>query len=143
MKKLIYLFAFLFVLALIPAEAQNFTINTVGVTVLASDSLTDTEARDTTVLIKLAPGNQPYGLSCFVSGTALTGTIDVDVNYQFSNNGTTWYTVASDSIAAGNLTYIHEDINGITGRYFRVLRTGVGTQTTSMRVVLYVFRVPD
>ena len=143
MKKLIYLFAFLFVLALIPAEAQNFTINTVGVTVLASDSITDTEARDTTVLIKLAPGNQPYGYSVHVAATAGTGTVDIDVNYQTSNDGVSWFTHTSDSIAAGNLTYIHEDINGVGARYIRVLRTGVGTQLTGSKVVLYVFRVPD
>ncbi len=125
-------------------NAQNFTIysNTVTAPVLIiSDTIDDTEANDTTILFKL-PHNEPWAYSVHLIAATISGTTDIDVDYQWSNDGTNWLTFQSDSIAASNLQFILEDLTGFGARYMRILRTGVGTHSSKMLGYLYVFKVP-
>lgn len=125
-------------------NAQNFTIykNTVSAPILIiSDTIDDTEANDTTILFKL-PHNEPWAYSVHLIAANISGTTDIDVDYQWSNDGTNWLTFQSDSMATGNLQFIVEDLTGFGARYLRILRTGVGTSDTKMLGYLYVFKVP-
>ncbi len=125
-------------------NAQNFTIykNMASAPILIiNDTIDDTEANDTTILFKL-PHDEPWAYSLHLICATISGTTDVDVDYQWSNNGSDWLTFASDSMAAGNLQFIQEDLTGFGARYLRILRTGVGTNSTKMQGYLYPFKVP-
>ena len=142
MKRLIFLFALIAVVATV--NAQNFTIykNMASAPVLIiNDTIDDTEANDTTILFKL-PHDEPWAYSLHLIAANISGTTDIDVEYQWSNDGTNWLAHTSDSLASGNLQYLLEDLTGFGARYMRVLRTGVGTQSSKMLGYLYVFKVP-
>jgi len=142
MKKLLFLFALL--IAAIGLQAQDFTVYKAGATQLYfTDTITNTEAHDTTVLVKTPmKDNEAWGVCVHMYATNITGTTDLDINYQGSMDGTNWYTLASDSIASGNMTYQHEDIDGFTSKYLKIDLTGVGTQSTSVVGWLNVFKIP-
>ena len=142
MKKLFFLIALL--VAAIGLQAQDYTIYQVGqapTQIITNDTITNTGTDNVTVLLKL-PQNEAVGLAVEMIAANVSGTTDIDVNYESSLDGTNFYTVASDSLASGNLTYIHEDVNGFTGRYLRVTYTGVGTNVTKINGYIYVFKVP-
>lgn len=143
MKKLIGLFAFLIVAIGLQAQTDStfYKVGTAPVRIITNDTITNTGTDYRTWTIKL-PFNEPVGLACQMIAANVSGTTDIDVVYQSSLDGSTFYTVASDSLAANNLTYIHEDIDGFTGRYFRVTYTGVGTHVTKINGYLYVFKIP-
>ena len=125
-------------------NAQNFTIykNMASAPILIiNDTIDDTEANDTTILFKL-PHNEPWAYSVHLIAAQISGTSDIDVDYQWSNNGSDWLTFQSDSMAANNLQFILEDLTGFGARYMRILRTGVGTSSTKMQGYLYPFKVP-
>jgi len=143
MKRFIVFSAFLFA-AIGYVAAQDYTIYKVGAAptqIVTNDTITNTGTDDVTVLLKL-PDNEPVGLAVEMIAANVSGTTDIDVNYQSSLDGTNFYTVASDSLASGNLTYIHEDIDGFTGRYLKVVYTGVGTNVTKINGYIYVFKIP-
>lgn len=142
MRKLIILFVLLIGLVAFNVAAQDFTIYKPGVTALVPlDTIDDTGTDNATALLKI-PGGEVWGLSCLMYATTISGTMDIDVNYESSVDGTNYYAVASDSLAANNVAYIHEDVDGFSGRYFRVTYTGVGTQSTKVKGDLYVFKLP-
>ncbi len=125
-------------------NAQNFTIakGSIGAPILIiNDTIDDTEANDTTILFKLQ-NNEPFAYSVHLIAAQISGTSDIDVDYQWSNDGSNWLTFASDSMAANNLQFIQEDLTGFGARYLRILRTGVGTSSTKMIGYLYVYKVP-
>ena len=142
MRKLIFVFALL--VAAIGLQAQDFTVYKSGLTQLYfTDTITNTEAHDTTILIKSPmKDREAWGICVQVNATNISGTTDLDINYQASMDGTNWHTLASDSIASGNMTYQHEDIDGFTAPYLKIDLTGVGTQSTSVVAWLNVFKVP-
>lgn len=143
MKRLIFLFALIVAAAAI--SAQDFTIYQVGQSptqIVTADTVTDTGTDNVSVLVKL-PQNEFVGYGVIIVAANLTGTTDIDVNYQVSMDGTSWHTIASDSLASGNLTYLHEDVDGFTSRYLRVLYTGVGTQSSTVNAWIYVAKLPD
>jgi len=99
---------------------------------VSTDTITNTEA-DT---IALTPNLFSFFKSNHtVNATQLSGTSDLDVTIQETNNidGGEWYTVATDSIATnGGTVSLTSDVYGIKRR---VIITGVGTQST-----IYVLR---
>jgi len=142
MRKLILLFALLIGVVAFTA-AQDFTIYKPGVTAfIPLDTITNTGTDNAVALLKI-PRGEAWGLSCLMFSTTISGTLDIDVNYESSIDGTNYYTVASDSLATDNVAYIHEDVDGFSGRYFRVTYTGVGTQSSSVKGDLYVFKLPQ
>ena len=122
-------------------SAQDFTKSSVGVFNLVSDTIDDTEANDTTVLLKV-PRGHPWGISVQLVATTISGTMDIDIAYQGSNDGSNYTTISTDSLATGDVSDLFNDEGGFPYRYFRVLRTGVGTQSTTMTGYMYLFRVP-
>ena len=142
MRKLIILFALLIGLVAFNTAAQDFTIYKPGVTaILPLATVTNTGTDNATALLKI-PSGEVWGLSCLMFSATSTGTLDIDVDYETSIDGTNYYTVESDSLADDNVAYIHEDVDGFSGRYFRVKYTGVGTQSSTIKGDLYVFRLP-
>ena len=143
MKKLIILLA-LFIGFVASSSAQDITIyksQVVEPILVFSDTILNTESNDTTIELK-CPKNQIWAYSIHTIGANISGTSDVDVDYEWSNNGTDFLTHTSDSIAASNYQYILEDLTGFGARYMRITRTGVGTHLTKMTGYLYVFPVP-
>ena len=144
MKRFILLFALLIGFVAFTV-AQDFTVYRPGITALIPlDTITNTGTDNQVALLKLQAG-EVWGLSCLVVIESLTGTQDIDLLFETSIDGTNYYTAASTTLSGTTLTYLHEDINGFTGRYFRVTYTGGAgsTQTTSVKGDLYVFKIPE
>lgn len=70
-----------------------------------------------------------------VAGTPITGTAAGTIKYQISNNGgTTWHTMATDTVTTGAATDQSYQLDNFAGNTARVSIVGTGTQTTSFRV---------
>jgi len=144
MKRLLLLFALLIGFVAFTV-AQDFTVYRPGVTALIPlDTIDDTGTDNQVALLKL-PTGEVWGLSCIVKITAISGTHDIDLLFQTSIDGTNYHTVTATTLATTTLTYLFEDINGFTGRYFKVTYTGGAgsTQSTKVKGDLYVFKIPD
>lgn len=146
MKKLMILLALL--IAAIGLNAQGTTIYRAGMApthIIDVDTITDTGTDTATVLVKL-PQNEGVAVQVMVAAANISGTTDIDVDYQASMDNSSFYTLASDSLATGNLTYLWSSQtsypNGFPGRYFKILGTGVGTQSSTWDVYIYVFKIP-
>ncbi len=141
MKKLTLLIIGLIVaIGFVAAQDISFHTYTAPVLIM-NDTNTDTETNDTTILLKI-PNWEPLGIAVQFAGTNISGTTDIDVTYSGSLDGVAWFSLATDSIASGNLVYIHEDIDGFTSRFLKVSATGVGTHATGIKAYLYIFKVP-
>ena len=142
MKRIIFLLALIAVVATVNAQDFTCNSNTVVAPVQVIDStVTDTRADTVDILLKL-PHNEPWGYSLHVIAANVSGTTDIDVSYQWSNDGTNFVAHTADSLASGNLQYMLEDLTGFGARYMRITWTGVGTNHTKMLGYLYVFKVP-
>jgi len=142
MRKLIILFALLIGLVAFNTAAQDFTIYKPGVTaLLPTATITNTGGDNITALLKI-PSGEAWGLSCLVKVTAGTGTLGVDLKYESSIDGTNYYVVFRDTLLTGDLTYIFEDVDGFSGRYFRLTYVGTETQSSTIKGDLYVFKLP-
>ena len=147
MKRFILLFVLLigFAAFSVNTAAQDFTVYKPGVTALIPlDTITDTGTDNQVALLKL-PTGEVWGLSCIVTIASLTGTHDIDLLFQTSIDGTNYYNVTATTLSSATLVYLFEDINGFTGRYFKVTYTGGAgsTQTTTVKGDLYIFKIPD
>ncbi|MCK4823416.1 hypothetical protein KA005_47130 [bacterium] len=121
-------------------NAQDFTIYKVGspTQIVTTDTIDDTGTDNVTLLLKLQQG-RAWDLAVQVTAITKTGTVDIDVDYEGSLDGSSWYTITSDSLASGNLTYLYED-DGFHARYLRLTYTGVGTQKTTIDAWAWVMK---
>ena len=138
MKKL-FLILVLAVFAL-GANAQDFTLSKVAAPtqIVTTDTIDNTGTDNVTVLLKV-PQGKAWDLAVQVTAINKTGTTDIDVDYEGSLDGTSFYTIASDSLAAGNLTYLYEK-DGFPGYYLRITYTGVGTQKSTIDAWAWVLK---
>ena len=144
MKKLFILFTLLIGFAAFNVAAQDFTIYKAGVTeLIPTDVIVNTGTDNQSALLKI-PKKDIWGLACLVKVTAGTGSVDIDLLFESSMDGTNYQTITSTTLSGSTLSYLFEDIDGWTGRYFRVTYTGGGgsTQSTTVNGDLHVFRVP-
>ena len=120
--------------------AQDFTIYKVvsPLQIVTTDTIDDTGTDNVSVLLRI-PDLTSWHVAVMVEAINKTGTTDIDVNYQGSMDGTTWLTISSDSLAAGNLSFLFED-EKFPYRFFRALYTGVGTQKSTVDAWMYVFK---
>ncbi len=145
MRKIMIL---LMLVAAISLNAQDFTVYTVNgvnniIDLVDVDTITDTGSdNSSTVLLKI-PKLTAWGLSVQTTAVNISGTTDLDVVYEASLDGSIWWTVATDSLASGNLTELYDNLTGWPGRYLRVSTTGVGTQSSTWDVNAYVFKLPE
>ena len=130
MKKL-FLILVLAAFAFCVNAQPDFTIYKVGTPtqIVTTDTIDDTGTDNVSVLLKI-PQGKAWDLVVQVTAINKTGTTDIDVDYEGSLDGTSFYTIASDSLAADNLTYLYED-DGFPGYYLRVTYTGVGSQKST------------
>jgi hypothetical protein len=137
MKKVIFILALVFALGAI--KAQDFTVYKAGTptTIITYDSITNTGADTVDILIKLPSNEKFWNVAAMMHATAGTGTADIDVTYQGGMDGSRFYTLATDSLASGNLSYIYNN-TAFQARYLRIIYTGVGTQKTYIRGWLYI-----
>jgi len=122
------------------ANAQDYTIYKVGAPtqVVTTDTIDDTGTDNVTVLLKLQQG-KAWDVAAQVTAINKTGTTDIDVDYEWSLDGSSWYTATSDSLATGNLTYVYEK-DGFPGYYLRITYTGVGTQKSTIDAWVWVMK---
>ena len=107
---------------------------------MSSDTINNTQSGDTTVLFKFK-NDEPYYVTVHVIGAQISGTTDIDVDYEWSNDGTNFVTISSDSLASGNLQYMFEE-TAFAARYFRMTWTGVGTNSTRVKAYMNVLAIP-
>ena len=121
--------------------AQDFTIYKVGAPtqIVTTDTIDDTGTDNVTVLLRV-PDESGWHANVMVTAINKTGTTDIDCNFQGSMDNSSWFTIESDSLAAGNLSFIFEDEDGFPARYFRLLYTGVGTQKSTVDAWIYVLK---
>jgi hypothetical protein len=137
MKKVLFILAFILALGVI--KAQDFTIYKAGAptAIVVYDSITNTGADTVDILLKLPSNQKFWNASVIMHATAGTGTADIDVTYQAGHTASYFTTLATDSLASGNLSYNYNN-TAFPGRYMRIIYTGVGTQKTYIRGWIYV-----
>lgn len=134
--------------AAVSLQAQDFTVYTVDgsnniVDLVDVDTITNTATDNSSTVLLRLPDLRAWGVSCQINAANISGTTDIDVSYQASHDGTVWWTVDTDSIAAGNYTELYDNLTGWPGRYFRVSGTGVGTHSSTWDVNAYFFKLPE
>ena len=145
MRKIMIL---LMLVAAISLNAQDFTVYTVNgvnniIDLVNVDTITDTGTdASSTVLLRL-PRLTAWGVSVQITAVQLSGTTDLDIVYEASLDGSTYWTVDTDSLASGNMTELYDNLTGWPGRYLRVSATGVGTHSSTWDVNAYIFELPD
>jgi hypothetical protein len=146
--KAIFIFICLLAVTVI-AQAQGTTIYRLGyppTMIVDVDIITNTGTDIATVLIKL-PEQIGVCVNVMTASVTKTGTLDLDINYQASMDNSSFFTLASDSLATNNTTYLWTSQTsypkGFPGRYLKVLATGVGTQSSTWSAWVYVFKLPD
>jgi hypothetical protein len=140
MKKLLMLIAFIGLVA--GLSAQDPTIYKVGSPTQVVDATITNTGADTVDILLRIPSGEPWGYSLHMVAANVSGTTDIDVSYQWSNDGTNFVQHTADSLASGNLQYLLEDVDGFGARYMRIISTGVGTQSSTIDGYLYPFKVP-
>ena len=142
MKRL-FIFIALLVIA-VGLNAQDFTLYQAGLTkVVTNDTITNDGADTVDVLLKI-PYFEPWGLSAQVVCTNATGTTDIDVDIYTSIDGTNFHLIdTEDNVLTANSAEF-EDVDGYTGRYFRIIYMGGSgaTQTTDINAYVYIWRLP-
>lgn len=128
LPKMRFLILIAFVLVSLGVQAQRsihrtFTLDTLTNTGTNNYALSQTDITDL--------GSLFY----HVSGTPISGTVTGTINYQISNNGgTTWHTMATDTLTTGAATNQSYQLDNFAGNTARVSIVGGGTQTSSYRV---------
>lgn len=129
-------------------QAQDFTVYTVNgsnniVDLVDVDTITNTASDNSSTVLLMIPDLKAWGVSVQINAANLSGATDLDVIYEASLDGSTWWTVSTDSIASGNMTELYDNLTGWPGRYLRVSATGVGTHSSTWDANAYFFKLPD
>ena len=126
MKKLIFLFAILAAFVF-TAEAQK-----IKVVAFANDTVTDTGTA-TMATVKFSTANS---VSVVIKTTQLTGTIAGSIVFQGSIDGTNYATIDTNTYTptdAGTYAWTNTTTTNYPAyRYYRLLWTGSGTQSSKL-----------
>ena len=142
MKRLITFITFL-VLAL-GLFAQDYTLYqvTAPLQVVTNDTIEDTGADTVDILLKI-PHFELWGLSAQVVCTKATGTADIDVDIYTSITGSSWHLVDTEDNVLTATSAEFEDVDGYSGRYFRIIYMGGAgsTQKTAINAYVYIWKL--
>lgn len=143
MKRLLFIVALIASVALV--SAQDFTLShvTAPIQVVTTDTITDTGGDTVLILLKI-PYWEPWGLSAQLIAVNASGTTDVDVDFDTSIDGVTFHEIDTEDQVLTGKSAEFDDVNGYTGRYFRIRYLGGGgsTQTTAINAYVYIWRLP-
>jgi len=124
--------------------AQDYTLYRVSspTQVVTNDTIEDTGADTVDVLLKI-PHYEPWGLSAQVVCTNATETTDIDVDIYTSITGASWHLVDTEDNVLTTKSAEFEDVDGYTGRYFRIIYMGGSgsTQTTDINAYVYIWKL--
>ena len=109
MKRLIFVLAFFVALGAINAQDYTFYKNMAVAPIQVIDSAVTNNGTDTVDILLKLPHDEPWAYSLHVIAANTSGTTDIDVSYQWSNDGTNFVAHTADSLASGNLQNMLED----------------------------------
>jgi hypothetical protein len=135
MKKIVFLAMIVF--AAFSANSQS-VVNaamTGGTYSNALDTVSNTGSKN---LVKQVPGSYK-ALSIVLVVTKISGTVGGSYKFQGSNDGTNYATLATDTLTDASAVFSYKEVDKAF-QYYRVLVTGTGTMSASIKARLQAYR---